>query len=84
MSVRIVREEKPYRLICGGHGRYAVLEARCGHVYSLHCDHPRHEALDTPAGMESAVGNAWRDYDRALRRFDAMVEAEERYSRTLW
>lgn len=84
VSARIVQEERPYRLISDEAGHYAVVEVRCQHVYSLHCDHPRHGALDTPEGMEAVVGDDWSDYEHALQRYRYMVESEERFSQTIW
>lgn len=87
MAISIVREERPYRLITDGDGHYTVVEARCGHVYSLHCHpdcHPsRQGADDTPEGM-AAVAEDWYDRDEAERRFQYMVGCEEYYSQIIW
>lgn len=85
MYATIVQEVRPYRFIRDESGRYAVIEARCGHVYCLDCDHPRHEAPDTPEGMAEVVGaKGWSDYAGAMTRFRLMVDTEERYGETLW
>ncbi len=82
--VTVVCEEEPYRLISDAHGRYAVIEARGGRVYSLDPMN-RHEAEDTPDGMACVVGDdGWRDEDRAWRRFNAMLHTEDRYSKIIW
>lgn len=83
MVIKIVLEEEPYRLITDGEGHYAVIEARHGCVYSLHC-HERREAPDTPDGMAAAVGDGWRDRGRAIERFEYMTRRENRYAQTIW
>lgn len=83
MSISIIREEEPYRLITDGAGRYAVIEARAGRVYSLH-GRARHEADDSPDGMAAVVGDGWRDEAAARRRFEAMCRREEGYSKVIW
>jgi hypothetical protein len=83
MHARIVDEARPYRLIRGQDGRYAVVEARCGHVYSLDCEHPRHVASDSGLGMASVVGCGWQDFDHANALFRHMAGMEERYSQIL-
>lgn len=84
MVAEIVEEVRPYRLIRGEDGRHAVVEARCGHVYCLDCDHPRHAAPDTPDGMASVVGRGWMDFAHATALFRQMVDGDEHYSQTLW
>lgn len=84
MRADIVQECKPYRLIRDEAGRHAVVEARCGHVYCMDCDHPRHEAPDTPEGMAAVVGHSWMDRDHAIALFKQMVEGEEHYGEMLW
>lgn len=83
MAVHIVEESEPYRLIRDDQGRFAVIEARAGHVYSLHAEH-RTGADDTPQGMESVVGDGWRDEAAARRRYSAMCRREEGYGRIIW
>ena len=83
MTIMIVLEEEPYRLITDGDGHYAVLEARDGRVYSLHC-HERHEAPDTPEGMAAIIGDGWRERSRAMERYQSMIRRENRYSEMLW
>ncbi|HSV28535.1 MAG TPA: hypothetical protein VLL76_03225 [Candidatus Omnitrophota bacterium] len=85
IQAHIVAEVRPYRLIEDDYGRCAVVEARCGHVYCLHCDHPRHCAPDTPAGMVEVVGDhGWTDQDHAAALFRELVDREERYSQIIW
>jgi hypothetical protein len=84
LHAEIVQETRPYRLIRDEDGRCAVIEARAGHVYSLESTHPRREAVDTPQGMATVVGNGWQDDVRALALFQLMVDNEERYSQILW
>ena len=54
-TIKIVTEKETYRVITDGRGRYAVIEARAGHVYSLDPRHSVH-AEDTPEGMAQVVG----------------------------
>lgn len=85
MGAWIIQEVRPYRLIEAGNGRHAVVEARCGHVYCLDCDHPRHAAPDTAEGMSTVVGpHGWLDRDRATALFLQMVDGEEHYGEMLW
>lgn len=84
MGTVVVEEARPYRLICDDGGRYAVIEARCGHVYCLDCDHPRHRAPDTPEGMASVMGHVWMDQANATALYRRMVDGEEHYSEMLW
>lgn len=83
MAIQIVQETKPYRLISDGEHRYAVIEARAGHVYSLHGRH-RNAAEDTPDGMAAVVGDGWRNEEAARRRFADMCEREEGYGQIIW
>ena len=83
MTVTIVLEEEPYRLITDGDKHYAVIEARDGLVYSLHC-HDRHEAPDTAEGMAAVVGDGWREQSVAMKRFQYMTRREARYSELIW
>lgn len=84
MNVRLVMEVRPYRLVEGPRGCYAVVEVRCGQVLCLDCDHPRHAAVDTSEGLADVIGRGWMDRDRATALFWRMVEGEEHYSETLW
>lgn len=84
MGTVVVKEMRPYRLIRDDGDRYAVIEARCGHVYCLDCDHPRHMAPDTPEGMVSVMGHTWMDQAHAAALFKRMVDGEEHYSQMLW
>ncbi len=83
MSVRIVHEVDQYRMVTDGGGRYAVLEARNGRVYTLHC-RGRREAPDTPEGMAMAVGACWCRHEEAASRLLFMARSEKRYGETLW
>ncbi len=84
MAIRIIEENKPYRLVSDGAGRWAVIEARAGHVYSLH-GRERRRADDNETGMAAVVGDdGWRDEDRARRRFEAMCRGEEGFSQIIW
>ncbi len=83
MNAQVVEEVRPYRLIRGQDGRYAVVEARCGQVYGLDCEHPRPVASDSALGMASVVGRGWLDFDHANTLFGRMVEMEEHYSQML-
>jgi hypothetical protein len=83
MGITILHEVEPYRMITDGTGRYAVIEARNGRVYSLH-GHDRREAPDTPEGIALVVGDGWRDRERASQRFLSMIRGEKRYSEEIW
>lgn len=83
MAITIVQEQPPYRLIGDGGGRYAVIEARGGRVYSLH-PRRRRGAEDTPEGMARVVREGWCGGSTARRRFRSMVRNEERYARIIW
>lgn len=84
MRLSILRDDGQYRLISDGEGRYAVIEARAGHVYSLH-GRQRREAADSAEGMAAVVGtDGWRDKATAERRFLEMRRREEKYGRILW
>jgi hypothetical protein len=83
MAATIVLEEEPYRLITDGAEHYAVIEARNGFVYSLHC-HGRHEAPDTAEGMAIVVGDGWREQSVAMERFKFMTRREACYSELIW
>ncbi|WP_142848463.1 hypothetical protein [Telmatospirillum sp. J64-1] len=86
MDITIIQEERPYRLISDGLNHFAVLEARCGHVYPVHCDrrHQRPGLLDTTEGMAVAARHDWTDWNEAAHRFRFMTENEERYAQILW
>lgn len=85
MDAWVVEEVRPYRLIEAKNGRRAVVESRCGRVYCLDCDHPRHVAPDTAEGMGAVVGShGWLDRDQATALFRRMVDGEEHYSEIVW
>ncbi len=84
MSTQVISERETYRLIGDGEGRFAVLEARAGRVYS--CD-PQHsaEAEDTPEGMREVISRrGWRPREDAFRLFEHMVRGERHLAETLW
>jgi hypothetical protein len=83
MAVTIVLEEEPYRLITDGDGRYAVIEARNGLVYSLH-SHDRREAFDTAEGMAAVVGDGWCKPGTAMECYCYMTQREACYSELIW
>lgn len=83
MAIRIVDQAGTYRLI-SDNGRFAVVEARTGHVYSLH-GHNRRRAEDTEQGMAAVVGDdGWFDEQAARKCFDDAVQGGEDYARTIW
>lgn len=84
LTAHVVAEVRPYRLIENNDGRCAVVEARCGKVYCLDCDHPRHVASDTPEGMAAVVGVGWMERGHANALFRRMVDGEEHYGEMLW
>lgn len=84
MGIRIIDSDETYRLITDGGGRYAVVEARCGHVYSLDCHHA-HQAPDGEEGMREVVGeHGWNDYPAARDCFRKAVTGERYYKEHLW
>jgi hypothetical protein len=83
-DIETVAEKEVYRLIGDGTGRYAVVEARAGRVYSLDPQHS-HEAEDTPEGMLRVVGpRGWRSREAADRLFNVMVRGERKLAEMLW
>lgn len=84
MPIRVLDYQESYRLITDGHGRYAVVEARNGHVYSLHGCH-RREAPDGDEGMAKVVGqDGWFEECAARRCFDLAVKGEDHFRQMLW
>ncbi len=82
--VQTVLEHATCRLICDGRGRYAVIEARAGHVYSLDARHSL-EAPDTPEGMAEVVGpQGWMSRDDAGRLFRSVVRNGSHLAETIW
>ncbi len=83
-GIQVIAEKESYRLIGNGRGRFAVIEARAGRVYSLDPQHSA-EAEDSPAGIAAVIGpRGWRSRDDAARLFRAMVSGERHYAETLW
>lgn len=84
MSIRVVDYQESYRLITDESGHWAVVEARCGHVYSLH-GHHRREAPDCEEGMACVVGHdGWRDERAARCCFEQAVKGERDYRQIIW
>ncbi|MGE5503571.1 MAG: hypothetical protein ACM31L_04025 [Actinomycetota bacterium] len=85
MGVRIIDSAETYRLVCDDTGcRWAVVEARCRHVYSLDPHHSR-SAPDCAEGIEQVIGpNGWRDESTARREFADAVDGERYYSQVIW
>ena len=84
MTAHVIAERESYRVVGDGAGRFAVLEARAGKVYS--CD-PHHsaEAPDTPEGMRTVISQrGWKAREEALRLFEHMVRGERHLAETLW
>ena len=83
-DIRTVLEHATCRLIGDGRGRYAVIEARAGHVYSLDPQHSV-EAPDTPDGMAQVVGpRGWTSRDEAARLFRTIVKDGKHLAETIW
>lgn len=83
-AVSVLDAQENYRLIGDGAGRFAVIEARAGFVYSLDPHHAA-EAEDGPAGMAKVVGpRGWKARDAAQRLFDHMVRGERELAERLW
>jgi|GEM_PF-1550538 hypothetical protein len=79
MRIHIVEVKESYRLITDEDGRYAVVEARCGHVYSLH-GNQRRMALDSDAGMALVVGkDGWFGEPQARACLEAAARGEDYY-----
>ncbi|MBI2236033.1 MAG: hypothetical protein HYU60_03605 [Magnetospirillum sp.] len=85
MAVQVVDYQETYKLICDDcRRRWAVVEERCGKVYSLDAHHARH-APNTPEGMEEVVEpDGWCDEMAARRCFEEAVKGERYYSQILW
>lgn len=84
MAIQVLDYKETYRLITDGQGRYAVIEARCNRVYSLH-GHHRREGPDTEEGMACVVGpDGWCDERCARRCFDGAVKGELYLKQMLW
>lgn len=83
--MNVVCEIRPYRVVADGAGLFAILEARCGHVYSLQSDgdHHRKEARDDAAGMVDVVGRHWTSRAAAMANFHDMLDREEHYRQVL-
>ena len=83
-GIQTVLEHATCRLIHDGRGRYAVIEARAGHVYSLDAQHTL-EAPDTPEGMAQVVGpHGWLSREEAARRFRAICRDGRHLAETIW
>ncbi len=84
MSVKVLKEDEPFRLVTDGQGHYAVLEARWGHVYPVH----RHDCCDgcddTAEGMEQAASKEWSRAAQAMAEFDFARQSEQRFAEILW
>lgn len=84
MQINIVEVKETYRLITDEDGHYAVVEARCGHVYSLHGNH-RRMALDSDAGMALVVGkDGWFQEPEARACLEAAARGEDYYRQNIW
>ena len=83
-QIEVIAEKESYRIIGDGRGKFAVVEARAGKVYSLDPQHT-FEAEDTPGGMAQVVGpRGWRSRDEAAQLFKHMVSGERHLAETLW
>lgn len=84
MAIQVLDYKESYRLITDGKGHYAVVEARCGHVYSLH-GHDRREAPDSEEGMVRVVGgDGWFEEEAARSCFERAVGGEDYYREHIW
>ncbi len=84
MPISVLDYKETYRLITDNAGHFAVVEARCGHVYSLH-GHRRREAVDCEDGMSCVVGgDGWRNEQAARVNFNQAVQGEKYYSQLIW
>lgn len=84
MAIRTVDYKETYRLITDEHDHYAVVEVRCGHVYSLH-GHHRREAPDSEEGMAQVVGDdGWFDEEAARSCFESAAGGEDYYRQRIW
>ncbi len=84
MAIEIVETADTFRLISDGGGRFAVVEARAGHVYSVH-GHDRRRAEDSERGMGEVVGDdGWFDEAAARRCLDEAARGGDTYSRIIW
>lgn len=84
MAIEIVERADSFRLISDGRGRFAVVEARAGHVYSVH-GHHRREAEDCERGMIEVVGeDGWFDEAAARRCLEEASKGGDAYARMIW
>jgi hypothetical protein len=84
MAIKILDKKESYRLLTDERGHYAVVEVRCGHVYSLH-GHHRREAPDSEEGMARVIGSdGWFDEERARCCFNSAAGGETYYSQKIW
>ncbi|WP_142847048.1 hypothetical protein [Telmatospirillum sp. J64-1] len=82
--ISILQQAGSLRLITDGNDRYALVETRNGHVYSLQGG-TRREGPDTPEGMERVVGeDGWSDRATAERRFADLRDRGEDLSKVIW
>ncbi|MGE5546331.1 MAG: hypothetical protein ACM33T_05510 [Solirubrobacterales bacterium] len=82
MALTIVDSGGSFRLVTDGR-HWAVVEARCGHVYSLHGQH-RREAPDGEDGIAQVVGEDWLTETDARDCFANAVSGGNAYARIIW
>lgn len=84
MSIEIVERADSFLLISNCQGAFAVVEARNGHVYSVH-GHHRREAPYSEEGMVRVVGeDGWFDEESARETLRKAQGDGETYARIIW
>lgn len=83
-DIKIVERADSLLLISDRNNRFAVVESRNGHVYSVH-GHDRREAPFDEEGMARVVGDdGWFDEESARNAFRQAAGNGEAYARIIW
>lgn len=83
-DIDIIERADSFLLISDGKGRFAVVESRNGHVYSIH-GHDRREAPFDEEGMRHVVGDdGWFDEDSARQALRQARGDGETFARVIW
>jgi hypothetical protein len=83
MREPVIIEQRGTHLLVGRGGRFAVVERRAGHVYSVE-DEPREPHPDTAAGIAAAVGpRGWGEEAEVRHLFEDLVQRAERLAQRL-
>ncbi|MDB5409881.1 MAG: hypothetical protein JWL84_4793 [Rhodospirillales bacterium] len=84
MREPVIIEQRGSHLLVGRSGRFAVVERRAGHIYSVE-NEARKPHPDSPAGIAAAVGpRGWGEEAEVRRLFEDLVQRGERLAQRLW